>query len=381
MRKISLIFIYSIIAAGFLTSCGPGNDQAKLNRLERQRDALNEEIQRLQAEIAQKNGANPGRTEPLAYVHVERIIPGSFQHFINVQGAIESDNNILVPSLTSGMVKKIHVEVGDQVTLEQLLAELDASVLESSIVELEKSLELATTIYEKRKRLWDKKIGSEIEYLQAKNTKEALEKKQATLQEQLKLTKITAPISGTVDEVLLKEGEMAAAGFGAFRIVQLSKLKVTASLAENYISKVNRGDRVKVSVPVLNREFDASIDAVSQVIDPNNRSFQVEVKIPPKEQKLKPNMLAVLTISDYANPKAITVPVNIVQETGAEKFLFVAVKKDGGWTAQRRVVHTGEDSEGRVEILKGVEDGEFVVTLGYQKIADGQPIAAEEGTR
>ena len=361
-----------------LTACGPRGEDAQLAQLEKQRDALTEKIERLKQDIAQK--ASPGvKPEKLINVKILPVEKGLFQHFIQVQGMVESDNNILVPPQSSGIVKKIHVYAGSKVTRGQLLAELDGSILESSIAEVENGLKLAQTIFERQQRLWNKNIGSEIEFLQAKNNKEGLEKRLATLKEQYKLTKIYSPLSGTVDKVLIKEGEMAAAGMGAIRVVQLSNLKIKVDLSEIYITRIKKKDLVHVSIPVTGREFDLRVDAVSQVIDPENRTFQIEMKIPKSEAGIKPNMLSVLMINDYSNPEALMVPQNIVQETGAGKFIFVAEQKNGDWIARRRPVRTGKNYNDRVEVLSGLQEGEHVVTVGYQNLADGQNIAVVAG--
>ena len=362
-----------------LVACGPRNDEAQLARLERQRDALTEEIEMLKKEIAQK--ARPGvKQEKLMNVRISQVEKGRFQHFIQVQGTVVSDNNVLIAPQSSGVVKRIHVNAGNKVAKGQLLAELDGSILESSIAEVENGLRLAETIYERQQRLWDKNIGSEIEFLQAKNNKEGLEKRLVTLKEQYKLTKIFTPLSGTVDEVLIKEGEMAVAGLGAIRVVQLSNLKIKVELSEIYISRIKKNDLVHVKIPVIGREFDLRVDAVSQVIDPQNRTFQIEMKIPKSEAGIKPNMLSVLTINDYTNDGALIVPLNIVQETGQEQFVFVAEQLDGGWIARRRAVKTGNSYIDRVEISSGLQEGEHVVTFGYQNLADGQKLAVVSGS-
>jgi membrane fusion protein (multidrug efflux system) len=242
---------------------------------------------------------------------------------------------------------------------------------------VENALNLATTIYERRKRLWDKNIGSEIEFLQAKNNKENLEKRLETLNEQYRLTKITSPISGTIDNILIKEGEMAAAGLGAIRIVQLSRLKIKASLSENNISRVKKNDLVSVEVPVLGLHFENSIASVSQVIDPDNRTFDIEIDVPQEQKKLKPNMLGVVTITDYTNPQALTVPQNTIQKTGTEQFLFIAQEENDSWIARRKVVDTGESYDSQVEITKGLDEGDYVITFGFQNLSDGQRISVE----
>jgi membrane fusion protein (multidrug efflux system) len=375
MKKNKLIIL--ILIALCISACGPRDKQSELARLEAQQDALSVKIEKLKAEIAQ--GTDGNSQEEMAYVQGIEVQPGLFRHFIHAQGTVESDNNILIPAQFNGVVKKIHVRQGDRVNQGQLLAELDGAVLESSIDEVTHALQLLTTIYERQDRLWKKNIGSEIEYLQAKNNKENIEKKLETLKEQYELTKIYAPINGSVDDVLIKEGEMAAAGRGTIRIVQLSRLKILVPLSENYISKILKNDPVTVQVPVIDKEMELTIDAVSQVIDPNNRTFQLEILIPAREKDLKPNMLAVVTINDYTNPDALTVPQNVVQDTGDDHFLFVAEKQNNGWIARRRTVILGENYADRIEIKNGLDAGDLVITLGFQSLADGQPVSVQQG--
>jgi RND family efflux transporter MFP subunit len=363
-----------------LAACGPPSEEAQLARLERQREALTEKIEKLKQEIAQK--ANPGvKSEKVMNVEISQVEKGIFRHYIQVQGTVESDNNVLVAPQSSGVVKKIHVQAGRKITRGQLLVELDGAILESSIAEVENGLKLANTIFERQQRLWNKNIGSEIEFLQAKNNKESLEKKLATLEEQYKMTKIFAPLSGTIDEVLIKEGEMAVAGMGAVRIVQLSNLKIKVDLSEIYTSRIKKNDLVHVNIPVTGKEFDLRVSAVSQVIDPNDRTFQIEIKIPQSEAGIKPNMLSVLMINDYTNQEALIVPLNIVQETGQEQFIFVAEPLDGNWIARRRSVKTGYSYNDRTEVLSGLEEGEHVVTFGYQNLADGQKLTVVSNSK
>jgi membrane fusion protein (multidrug efflux system) len=375
MKKITFLII---LGAFILTACGPRDKQSQLQRMERQRDALNEKIEQLKGELDQNTSGQSQTREQLMYVAVSEVTPEVFQHFIMVQGAVESDSNILIPAQASGIVKKIVVDEGDRVNQGQLLAELDGAIYERNIAEVENALDLAITIFERRKRLWDKNIGSEIEFLQAKNNKENLEKRLETLQEQYQLTKIKSPINGNVDNILIKEGEMAAAGQGAIRIVQLSRLKIVASLSENYISRVKKNDIVRVNFPVLGLNFERSISSVAQVIDPDNRTFDIEIEVPREQKNIRPNMLAVVTITDYKNPQAIVVPQNIVQKTGTEQFLFVASEENGRWIAQKRVVQAGESYDNRTEITDGLNEGDFIIIFGFQNLADGQTVTVTE---
>ena len=368
--------ISTLILGIFLVSCGSNDPQAKLRELESQRDDLTVQIEELKKEVAQNNG-DSGNNK-MSYVQLKKVIPTDFKHFIKIQGTIESDNNILVPPQSPGIVKKIYVEKGDQVKKGQLLAELDGAIYESTIQELKTNLKLAKTVFERQKRLWNKKIGSEIQYLQAKTNKEGLEQKLTTVNEQYKLTKINSPISGTIDQVLIKEGEAAAAGFGAIRVVQLSDLKIKAVLSESYISILKTGDLVDVHIPVLGKNLKLKIDAVSQVIDPKHRTISIEIVIPKGETSIKPNMLAVLTINDYENSTALTVPVDVLQKTGGEMFLFAAKEHpeypDEKWLVEKRFVEPGKYYAEEIEILKGLNENEHVVVFGFQDLADGQTV-------
>jgi RND family efflux transporter MFP subunit len=360
------------------SACGSGDPRDRLRKLEAQRDNLDQQITQLRAEIA---GTAEGMSAKMLHVEISRVQLGLFKHFIKVQGTIESDNNIMIPARASGVVKKIYFEPGVRVAKGTILAELDGAVLENTLAELEVNMEMAKTMYERQKRLWGQKIGSEIQYLQAKTSKESLEKRLAATREQYQMTKVIAPISGMVDEVLLKEGEMAMAGTGAIRIVQLSALKISAGVSEEYIGQINAGDSVRISFPALGRELVSTLRSVSRVIDPKNRTFPIEIGLPKEGTDIRPNMLCVLTINDYNNPGALTVPLNVVQKTGKSKFLFTAgrqVGSDSLWQVERRTVQTGKTHDDQVEITDGLKGGEFIVTLGFQKLADRQIVVANQ---
>jgi membrane fusion protein, multidrug efflux system len=364
----SVIFLASVI---LLASCG-SNPEAQLERLKAQKEKINQQIAEIKTQSVQNGtNANPVRLTP---VKLEAARNNEFKHFVEVQGNVESEGNINVPAESPGIVQRIYVKRGDAVKRGQLLAELDATIILKSISQVETGLELATTMYDRQKRLWDQKIGSEMQYLQAKANKESFEKQMATLNEQMNLSRITSPISGTVDEIIIREGEMAAAGFPAFRVVELSNLKVKANLSESYINSVKPGDPVSVRLPLLNRELQLKVDAVTQVIDPNSRTFSVEVRIPKSESGIKPNMIAVLVVNNYVNHEAISVPLNSVQKNGHGEFLFVAEQNGNSMVAQRRNVKTGLTYANRVEVLEGVKAGEKVIVSGHQNLANGQLI-------
>jgi len=319
----------------------------------------------------------PAAEKGAEYVSGEEAILKEFKHYIQVQGIVESDNFVLVPPEVSGIVKKICVKEGDRVNSGQLLIELSSDIYEASLDALKKNLELQTAIYQRRERLWEKKIGSEVEYLEAKYAKENLEKEVQTAEEEFKQTRIVSPIDGTIDDILVKKGESATMGVGAVRILNLSGLKITAGLSEQYINRVKKGNDVLASVPIIDKEYSLKIDNVSQFIDEDNRTFEVEISTPIEEDVLKPNMMVILKINDYSNPEALTVPQRVVQKINSEKFLLVAVAAEGQWLARKRHVKTGISYQNRIEITEGLSEGEMVITEGAENLVEGQPVVFE----
>ncbi len=372
--------LISLLLIALLVGCGSESDRNKLERLQAERDRLDAEIKELKQQLAARDGNIS--VEDLTPVSIRQIAAQPFQHSIKVQGTVESDNNILIPAQSSGTVKRIHVTEGQSVQKGQLLAELDGAILENTLAELKVNLELARTIFKRQSRLWKKEIGSEIQYLQAKTKKEALERRLAATREQYQLTKITSPIDGTVDEILLKEGEAVAAGHGTIRVVRLSELKITAQLSEEYIGKVRAGEPVAVHLPILNKGFESTIHTASNVINLRNRTFNIEVMLPVQDQAIQPNSLAVLSVTHYQTPDALVVPVDIIQRTEDSEFLFVAEpaasEQESAWTARKTTVETGYRSGNQIEILEGLEKGDHIIVRGFQDLADGESVAVSK---
>lgn len=379
MKKISFL----IVIALFFASCASESNKDQLKELKSKRNELkteinniNEKISQLQNEIQGEGGELQSRN--VTYVGVTKAQPDTFKHFVNVQGEISTDNNIVVPVESPGVVTAVYVEEGDDVARGQKIAETDATIIRKQIDEIENGLAFARDVFERRKRLWEKNIGSEIQYLQAKNNKETLEKKLATVKEQLGKTIITAPISGTVDEIFLKKGEMAPAGFTAARVVKLSDMKIKAEVSEKYLHQIKKGNQVLVNPANSKETFTSEVITVGKVINPENRTFMVEVALPQKDDYLTPNMILELNILDYQKDSVITVPVNVIQNTQNKQFLFVAKRDGDGWKSEKRWISVGRSSKNRVEILEGVKPGEKVISSGYQGLADQESIVIKK---
>lgn len=297
----------------------------------------------------------------------------TFTHYIEVQGRVEGDNNVGVSAKVPGTLTRIYVSKGQRVGQGQLLAELDASVVRQGIEQVRTQLLFAKDLYQKQNNLWTQGIGTEIQYLSAKNNVTSIEQQISTMQKQYDMYKIHSPISGTVDEVVSKDGEAVAPGFPSFRIVNLNDLKVTCNIADTYIGQVKTGNNVIVNFPDINKTSSARIRAISNVIDPINRGFSVEIR-PGDTRDLKPNMVAKIKVKDYENLSAISVPSNSIQSSDEGDYLFV-IKENGGIAlVEKRVVITGKHGGDYTEILSGLAAGEIIVATGGEELVNGDQV-------
>jgi len=367
------IIIYSALIA-FLVSCSAGTDKkAQLEKLKVQHDQLATEIAKLEAEI---NPDGAKAEQKSVTVKTTDAVECVFNHYIDVQGTVDGDQNIAVSPQMPGIVTAVYVKEGSPVKKGQVLAELDAQVLKQSLEEVNTQLALATSIFQKQSALWEKKIGSEVQYLQAKAGKESLEQRASTMKEQLQLAKVISPISGTVESVPLRVGQMASPGMptSAIRVINMNVAKISADVAETYAIRIKNGNDAMVSFPDLGKEIESKLNFTSRFIDPTNRTFKVECRVSSKDVELRANMIAYIKIKDYTNEKAFCLPANYVQSNQDGKYVYLAKQNGTEWNAERRIVKTGMDYNGVVEILEGISAGDKIITSGFQGLNQGEKV-------
>jgi membrane fusion protein (multidrug efflux system) len=369
--------IFALSAVVVLASCGGGSRleevKAELAAKKKEVSTLNEDIKKLEMELAKLDtGVKAAGKSTL--ISVTEIKKTSFTNYIDVMGKVDADKNANLSAKVPGMVTRVYVTPGSNVREGQVLAEIDNSAMSAGVEELKQQMRFATDLYEKQKSLWDQKIGSEVQFLSAKNNKEALEKKLTTLNEQLDMYRIRAPFNGVVDDVFIKVGQVAAPGFPAIRLVNFSGLKVTANLAETYLAKVKAGNSVRVEFPDLKTSTNSTVNYVAGVVDPMTRSIKVEASVT-NISGLKPNMIAVLKITDYSNSNAVVVPVNTVQSNEEGSFVLVASQENGKMVARKKMVAVGATYNGMTEVKSGLQEGDQLITTGFQELNDGDQIA------
>lgn len=369
MKKL-LIYAMAIL---FLASCASHSDgdaKAELEKLKKERADLDKKIKQLETELA-KNDTGAGK--PGELVVITELQPRQFTHYIEVQGKIDADENVLVTPQMPGVVQAVYVTTGQSVSKGQVLAELDNDAMRKNIETIESQLSFAREIYNKQKVLWDQKIGSEVQYLSAKNTVETLEKNIAAAREQLSMSKMISPITGLVDAVDIKVGQVGSPGFQGIRVVNMSSLKAKGEVSESHSAVVAAGDDTKVILSDIQKELDTKLTFVSKVINPGSRTFSVEAKLP-GDPAIKPNMIAVIKIADYTTEAAMVVDLNLIQRSADNAFVYVAGEKNGKKMALRRTVTVGKTYNGNAEITSGLSVGDKLITAGYQNLIDGQEI-------
>jgi RND family efflux transporter MFP subunit len=362
----------SIVIAAILAACSAASQDDKkeqLKELKTQQADITKRIAALEAEIEK---ATPDSTKKVKTkeVAVTAVTPHAFDHYVQTQGQVESENNIAVTAQTPGVVTHVYVKEGQQVSKGQLLAQTDNAMIVRGIEAQKAQLELATAVYERQKNLWDQKIGTEVQFLQAKTNKESLEKQVASSQQQLEMTRIKSPISGTVDEVVARIGEAVNPGMPAFRVVNTSDLKLVANVSEAYVTNVKKGNKVLINIPELKKDIEARVTFVGKTIDPLSRTFVVEVNLNSRAD-LRPNMTGVIKVVYQTAPDAITVPINVVQEVNGEKIVYVA-EANGKDTVARKKVVTVDGVFNGVAQVQGLNSGDKVITFGYQGLNDGE---------
>ena len=373
------IILFSVLATLAISACGgkktaEDNKQAKLDALKKEIAKLQSEASALEKEIDQKSGKTNGKA-----VEITEIKKGVFQSYIMIEGSADANESTIATPKVPGTIVRVLVQPGASVTAGQVLAQLDNTTISQGRNELQQQLIFVTTLFEKQKRLWEKGVGTEVQYLSVKNQKESLEKSMKTLETQIDMYNIKAPITGTLESVDAKVGQAVAPGLPLFRVMNLSNIKIKADVAESYSKKVKAGDKIKIFFPDLQTEIDANISFASKYIDPLNRTFRVETKLPHVDN-LKPNMIAKLKIIDYENANTISVSSNCIQTTESGSYVVIVKAQTNSkgeaqaFVAERRTINAGKSSDGKTEILSGLNEGDMVITTGYQELNNGQAI-------
>ncbi len=367
------IIVFAALLA--LASCGGEKTleerKADLEAKKMELAKLQNEVSKMETELLAEDPTLGQKEEIGILVEVKKVAPEEFEHHFEVNGSLEAVEQANISPEQGGQIKQILVKEGDRVTAGTTLATLNVSVFQTNLQEIDNGIELAQTVYDRQARLWEQKIGSEIQYLEAKNRLESLQKKRETLVAQMAMSTVKAPFAGVVDRIWQKEGELAAPGQPLLTLVNMSEMKVKADVSENYVQAVKENAEVEVDFPSFGISTTAAIRQVSNIINPSNRTFSVEVRVPNKDGSLKPNGIATLKIKDFEVADALVVPAIAIGKDAKGAFLFVINEEDGTKKAVKKYVTTGRTSGGQTRVTEGLNSGDRVVIEGYNEVANG----------
>jgi RND family efflux transporter MFP subunit len=336
-------------------------------------NALNQKIADLEKQLATIDPEGEGVNK--IPVEVISLSLGSFDHFIEVGGTAEAVKEAYISPEVGGQIREIYVNEGDYVQKGQLLAKLNTEITESNIADIEASLELATVVYEKQARLWEQGIGSEIQYLNAKNNKESLDQKLAALKAQMEMSIIKSPVNGIVDVIHRKRGELASPGAQLMQVVNLDELYINADVSETYLGQVKEGEKVKVEFPVYpDMQLEVPIYRKGNIINPSNRTFTVQLKLNNPDHRLKPNILSVIHIRDFSADSVIVVPSDLIKQDIIGSYLYTTQQNDNKLVARKVYITAGKSYLDKTMVVSGLLQGQTVISQGYNMVSDGSEV-------
>ena len=371
MKKLIVLTLLS----GFLFACNSeqNNDKVKsqISKYQDEVAKLNQKIADLESELPENSDEN-GKTNNALKVRTQQVSMKPFSKFFTATGEVEAINEAFISPEVSGQITEVKVVEGQKVKKGQLLAKLNTSLIDKNIDEVKTQLAHAEILFKKQKELWDKNIGSERQYLEAKNNYENLQNRLATLQEQYNMSIIRSPINGIVEDIMLKQGELAVPGMQLMQIVDLENLYVTAKLSESHLSVIKKGDKVSITFPSYpGLVLENPVTRIGNVINKQNRTFLVEIKIKNRDGKLKPNLLANIKINDYNSTGSIVVPSMIIREDLVGSYLYVAEKNGNNMISVKKYIQVGKSYQDQTEVVSGLSLDDEIITDGYSNVSDG----------
>ena len=385
MKKtiLHIVSITAIVALTF-TSCGNDADETKptgsLTELKSKRDSLktvfntvNKELKAVEKEI---NILNPNKK--LYLVSTVKSVQKEFKHYVEIQGTVNSDQSISLYPEMGGLIKKVYVKEGQSVKKGQTLVRFDSEVLQRSIKELDTNIKLAKTTYDRQKKLWDKKIGSEMQYLQAEANLESLKNKKASVKAQISQTTIKAQFSGVIDEIFIKQGEMAVPSMPALRLINLDNIYIEANVSEKYLIHIKKGTEANIYFPNLDKNISAKVTMIGNFINPANRTFRIVVDIKNNNHSIKPNQLAIIKLLDLSK-SGVVIPSNVILNApDGSSYVYEVVTASGITTTKKTPLKVGLSYNNETIVHEGLGANALVVDKGSRSIQDNQEVKVEK---
>jgi membrane fusion protein, multidrug efflux system len=376
MKRFNYIILATLIAS--LAACQQNESleekKEALNTKKQELMAIREDITTLEREISALDPEFGKQNRKATLITTLPVSQTKFEHYVELSGSVKSRKNVVISAENMGNIQSILVKEGTEVNKGQLILSMDTELYQRGLEQLDTEYALAKTMFEKQENLWKQNIGTEVQYLQAKNRKEGLENQIANIKTQISKSQVRSPFAGTIEEVLVKEGEMATTGMPLVRIVNHKDMYVKADLSEAHIGKFKKGDKLIISFPSVSQDIETVISSVGQVIDENNRTFSIEASLPETALKIKPNLIAILKIKDYEVTDAVVVPSKLIQKDNTGEFVFITTGDSTESVAKKIQVSRGITYKNRTMITEGLQGNELLVNEGFRDVTDGSKV-------
>lgn len=387
MRKIN--HILTLFIAFAIVACGGEEStissilaEGNMENIQAKKKELASQLRQVEGDIALLDSAIEANSDDnnIPLITALKVEDQDFVHYVELQGDVTTRQNVLVYPEVAGRMTKVYVEEGDRVKKGQILATIDDGGLSNQLIQMRTQLSLAETTYERQKRLWEKEIGSEIQYLQSKTNYEAQKAAVEQMESQLSKFSVRAPFEGIVDDVIKDQGTVVAPGgpgSEVFRVINLTNMYIETFVPETYITSVKKGKKVKVYFPILNETVESYVRETGNYINPNNRSFTAEIPVPNKSGNVKPNLTARVHINDYRNENALLIPQSAISENSeGEQYAYVVtnINSENVATAKKTIITTGKTQGDIIEVLSGINNGQSIIIEGARSVKDGQEV-------
>ena len=355
--------------------------QAKKEKLKEYKTDLQKiktSITKLETELSEMDPEFAKKNRKATLITTTPVEMKTFEHFVEVSGAVQSRKNVLISAENFGSINHILVKEGDEAKKCQLIMSMDTELYQKNLDQLKTEYALANTMFEKQSNLWKQNIGTEVQFLQAKNRKESLENQISNIKIQISKSQLKAPFDGTIEEVLVREGEMAQMGSPLIRIVNHRDMYIKADMSESYIGQFKKGDKITIYFPSLDKTVDSIVSSVGQVIDANNRTFPIEALLPTLDFSLKPNLMAVVKVKDFEKANAVVIPTKLIQRDNKGEFVYVTALANDETIAKKIQIDRGITYQNSTMVKSGLKGNEILVDEGFRNVADGGKIKEVE---
>lgn len=301
-------------------------------------------------------------------VSLLNVVEDESPTLVEVSGVVRANTRASIAPKVMGSISNFPIKLGQAVKKGDLLVEINAPEIREKVSQAQTQLRQAQRDLTREQSLFDKEASTAETVRNLEDRVAMMESMVTEAEAMLAYTEIRAPFDGSVSRIYADEGSLAAPGMPLLELDGTSGLEIEAGVPESLISGQIEGDRFQAYLPSSNSAFEATVVEVSSASNDQSRSVKVRFSIPANIQA-RPGQFARIQL-EGSNRSKIMVPVNAISKLGQMERVFVAVEDH----ALLRLVKTGATEGQQVEVLTGLDAGEWIVVDSTETLTDGQPL-------